>query len=210
MAEQIKVLTADGVKALFDLLSLQDYPNNDVLMAVINAIDTTKLDKSEFIKMQHDFAQANFLHDDSALKVSPLAWFDILNNVDHPKIIQLYYKVSDLVPTKEQIGEGFGIVIGSQDSINGGAYSEIGKAYPKGKAIEHIRDEEMGYSLIVSNNEGESFPMCVFVPEDSENYKKGTYFLGWYTDIDQAFSGVTVLKIQNYNFNTTIPDNLEE
>lgn len=45
MAEQIKVLTADGVKVLYDLLSLQDYPNNDVLMAVINAIDETKLDK---------------------------------------------------------------------------------------------------------------------------------------------------------------------
>lgn len=43
----IKVLDTNGVKALFDLLSLQDYPNNDVLMAVINAIDTTKLDKNK-------------------------------------------------------------------------------------------------------------------------------------------------------------------
>lgn len=42
----MKVLTADGVKILYDLLSLQDYPNNDVLMAVINAIDSTKLDKN--------------------------------------------------------------------------------------------------------------------------------------------------------------------
>lgn len=47
MAEPIKVLDADGVKVLFNLLSLQDYPNNDVLMAVINAIDTTKLDKNK-------------------------------------------------------------------------------------------------------------------------------------------------------------------
>ena len=46
MAEQMKVLTADGVKALFDLLSLQDYPNNEVLSVVINAIDTTKFDKN--------------------------------------------------------------------------------------------------------------------------------------------------------------------
>ena len=50
MAEQIKVLTAEGVKALFDLLSLQDYPSNDVLMAVINAIDETKADKAEVDK----------------------------------------------------------------------------------------------------------------------------------------------------------------
>lgn len=47
MADAIKVLTADGVKVLYDLLSLQDYPNNDVLMAVINAIDETKLDSNK-------------------------------------------------------------------------------------------------------------------------------------------------------------------
>ena len=47
MSDVIKVLDADGVKVLFDLLSLQDYPNNDVLMAVINAIDNTKLDKNK-------------------------------------------------------------------------------------------------------------------------------------------------------------------
>ena len=47
MADAFKVLTADGVKILYDLLSLQDYPNNDVLMAVINAIDATKLDKNK-------------------------------------------------------------------------------------------------------------------------------------------------------------------
>ena len=45
MADTKKFLDADGVKVLYDLLSLQDYPNNDVLMAVISAIDATKLDK---------------------------------------------------------------------------------------------------------------------------------------------------------------------
>lgn len=60
MAEQIKVLTADGVKALFDLLSLQDYPNNDVLEAVINAIDNTKLDKNNiFIGTLAEYQAAN-------------------------------------------------------------------------------------------------------------------------------------------------------
>lgn len=47
MADTKKFLDANGVKVLYDLLSLQDYPNNDVLMAVINAIDTTKLDKNK-------------------------------------------------------------------------------------------------------------------------------------------------------------------
>lgn len=42
-----KFLDAAGVKVLYDLLSLQDYPNNDVLMAVINAIDETKMNKDK-------------------------------------------------------------------------------------------------------------------------------------------------------------------
>lgn len=59
MAEPIKVLDAEGVKVLFDLLSLQDYPNNDVLAAVINAIDTTKLDRNNiFIGTKDEYDNA--------------------------------------------------------------------------------------------------------------------------------------------------------
>lgn len=59
MSDVIKVLDANGVKALFDLLSLQDYPNNDVLMAVINAIDATKLDKNKiFIGTKEEYNNA--------------------------------------------------------------------------------------------------------------------------------------------------------
>jgi hypothetical protein len=47
MADTKKFLDADGVKVLYDLLSLQDYPNNDILMAIINAIDETKFDKNK-------------------------------------------------------------------------------------------------------------------------------------------------------------------
>lgn len=60
MAEPIKVLDAEGVKVLFDLLSLQDYPNNDVLMAVINAIDNTKLDSNKmFVGTLAEYQAAN-------------------------------------------------------------------------------------------------------------------------------------------------------
>lgn len=59
MADTKKFLDADGVKVLYDLLSLQDYPNNDVLMAVINAIDTTKLDKNKiFIGTKEEYNNA--------------------------------------------------------------------------------------------------------------------------------------------------------
>lgn len=59
MAE-FKALDATGVKVLYDLLSLQDYPNNDVLAAVINAIDQTKLDKNMiFVGTQSEYDIAN-------------------------------------------------------------------------------------------------------------------------------------------------------
>ena len=43
-----KYLDQEGVKYLWSKLSLQDYPNNETLMAVISAIDETKLDKNIF------------------------------------------------------------------------------------------------------------------------------------------------------------------
>lgn len=47
MSEQKKFLDANGVRILWDKISMQDYPNNATLMAVINAIDATKADKEE-------------------------------------------------------------------------------------------------------------------------------------------------------------------
>lgn len=59
MADTKKFLDVDGVKILYDLLSLQDYPNNDILMAVISAIDTTKLDKNKmFVGTLEDYTIA--------------------------------------------------------------------------------------------------------------------------------------------------------
>jgi hypothetical protein len=49
MTDQKKFLDAEGVKYLWSKLSLQDYPNNETLMDVIEAIDETKADKSEII-----------------------------------------------------------------------------------------------------------------------------------------------------------------
>lgn len=43
-----KFLDQEGVKFLWSKISMEDYPNNETLMAVISAIDETKLDKSIF------------------------------------------------------------------------------------------------------------------------------------------------------------------
>ena len=45
MADKLSFLDKNGVRYLWSQLSLEDYPNNEVLVAVINAIDEAKADK---------------------------------------------------------------------------------------------------------------------------------------------------------------------
>lgn len=47
MNETLKVLDAKGVEYLWSKISMQDYPNNETLISVIEAIDETKADKTE-------------------------------------------------------------------------------------------------------------------------------------------------------------------
>lgn len=44
-----KFLNAEGIKYLWSKISMEDYPNNETLMAVINAIDETKADKEDIV-----------------------------------------------------------------------------------------------------------------------------------------------------------------
>lgn len=46
MVDMKKFLDAEGVRYLWSKINMNDYPNNEVLMAVINAIDQTKADSS--------------------------------------------------------------------------------------------------------------------------------------------------------------------
>lgn len=60
MADTKKFLDIEGVKVLYQLLSLQDYPNNEILAAVVDAIDSTKLDKNKiFIGTRAEYNLAN-------------------------------------------------------------------------------------------------------------------------------------------------------
>jgi hypothetical protein len=47
MTDKKKFLDQSGVEYLWSKISMEDYPNNETLMAVINAIDETKADKDE-------------------------------------------------------------------------------------------------------------------------------------------------------------------
>ena len=46
MSEEKKFLDQEGLKVLWNQINLNDYPNNETLMAILNAIDETKADKT--------------------------------------------------------------------------------------------------------------------------------------------------------------------
>lgn len=50
----IKVLTEEGLKVLWNQISLDDYPNNDLLIAVLDGIDATKADKTEVVDAKEE------------------------------------------------------------------------------------------------------------------------------------------------------------
>lgn len=46
-----KFLDSEGIEYLWSKLSLQDYPNNETLVAIINAIDESKANKDDVLTM---------------------------------------------------------------------------------------------------------------------------------------------------------------
>lgn len=46
-----KYLDSNGLTHLWSKISMEDYPNNETLIAVLNAIDETKADKTEIPTM---------------------------------------------------------------------------------------------------------------------------------------------------------------
>lgn len=53
MADKLSFLDKNGVCYLWSKLSLEDYPNNETLIAVLNAIDTTKADKNNVLTINN-------------------------------------------------------------------------------------------------------------------------------------------------------------
>ena len=58
MADQKKFLDAEGVKYLWSKINMQDYPDNETLMDVIEAIDETKADKKD---LYHNILIENYI-----------------------------------------------------------------------------------------------------------------------------------------------------
>lgn len=52
-------LNYEGLKTLWNLISMDDYPNNDMLIAVLNAVDETKADKEDIPSLKEYYDEEN-------------------------------------------------------------------------------------------------------------------------------------------------------
>ncbi len=63
--ENKKFLDEQGVQYLWSKISMEDYPNNETLIAVLNAIDETKADKTEVPSLTSQLENdSNFVSED--------------------------------------------------------------------------------------------------------------------------------------------------
>jgi hypothetical protein len=68
MSDTKKFLDYEGVKYLWSKINMQDYPNNETLINVINAIDEAKADKDElFSGSWNDLKEKPF--DDNSTRI---------------------------------------------------------------------------------------------------------------------------------------------
>lgn len=60
MAETKKFLDSEGIQYLWSKVAMEDYPNNDTLIAVLNAIDETKADKDTIPDVYKEYAETTY------------------------------------------------------------------------------------------------------------------------------------------------------
>lgn len=215
MSDVIKVLDANGVKALFDLLSLQDYPNNDVLMAVINAIDATKADQSDFDNIQNQFntlnefvkpiSAAGMFSDESALKltISEMALND--NKITHNGLV--YTKVSDIAPSLADLKQGFNIIVSTKGDNQADAALDFNRLYYGLEFLPYqLAGENFNTHVVYLNEDiiGVYVNQILLVANPTEwdgiLLERGTYFA---QNENTGFS-VHGLRVNNFSFNSDI------
>ncbi len=99
----MKYLDEQGVQHLWSQLSLEDYPNNETLIAVLNAIDETKADKEEvealFKRLQSDTVLRFYCIEDVSINLNGIiTTYPANSNVE---IKFLESDVWELIPTSD-------------------------------------------------------------------------------------------------------------
>ena len=211
MSEPIKVLDAAGVKVLFDLLSLQDYPNNDVLMAVINAIDETKADRADLDYYQSQVADleafvkpvgsAGVFTDGTALNKS-VGELMANNQFIETEDVK-YHKVSSLVPTMADLKKGFNFVISIKSDVQHDVAFDFERTYYGIEVLPQSMTGDNFYTNVISHPEGIIgiyLNQILIVPAAFEyngiQFERGIYF----AENKNAGTYITSFRINGFSF----------
>lgn len=140
MVDEKKFLDQNGVEYLWSQLSLEDYPNNETLIAILNAIDTTKQDKNLIVTKGADGLATH----------SPAEILEAVNNganvyytpnanagTLHPYLEgsnQVSYFHSNYIDNSKVIATGF--LIDSNKNITVSNYSALDNYYNKTEVDE--------------------------------------------------------------------------
>ena len=97
----MKYLDEKGIQHLWGKISLEDYPNNETLIAVLNAIDDTKADKSEveilYEKLNSDTVLRFYCIEDVTIVLNGVSTIYPANSNVEVKLVQS--DVWELIPT---------------------------------------------------------------------------------------------------------------
>lgn len=177
MSSALKVLDIEGLKVLWKEISLQDYPNNDMLIGVINAIDATKADKIELSKNYYnktdiDSQSKNYAtaeqgrKADSAIQSINLLG-ETLTNGDSLTIeeVKALLKLKAIISTIDSIADIKYTPKGSIElstSQEKGTINSVGAYTPEGAVTGSVIAE--GTSALVKNDAGVALSGTVSAP----------------------------------------------
>lgn len=112
MVDEKKFLDQSGVEYLWSQLSLEDYPNNETLIAVLNAIDTTKADKNEIPTLTSELTNDSNFIDSTTLndyynKTEVDAFHETLEGYVDDEVAALVNSAPETLDTLGELAEAF-------------------------------------------------------------------------------------------------------
>ena len=107
-----KFLNQEGVQYLWSKSSMEDFPNNETLIAVLNAIDTTKADKTEIPTLTSDLTNDSDFIDSATLndyynKTEVDTFHETLEDYVDDQVAALVNSAPETLDTLGELAEAF-------------------------------------------------------------------------------------------------------
>ena len=196
MTDLNKYLDSDGVKHLWSKVSLQDYPNNETLVAVIDAIDKTKANQEDveflFQKLNSDRTLRFYCVEDVTIVVNGVSTVYPANSSVEMKFIES--DVWEIVPTSDNsilALNGFPGALGTY-------YSWLEGVKQFSNILFDMNDVEM-YSKWSQGNQGAyqvqyaQYQNCIFWSDNtyvSDVAKRTNYTLYYTSQLPLCYSSI--------------------